>query len=563
MNLKPLFRSGIALLLGGSLASCTPKSGPEPPVSAASASIQTPALLPAAGPPLFEEIGEKAGLHYVWAVQGKRPLNILQTIGNGCAFLDFDGDGNLDILLVGEKVALYKGDGHGHFTDVSEQTGLTKLKGHFLGVAVGDFDGDGRPDLYLTAYRGGALLRNAGGTSFVDVTKAAGIAPQTWTTSAAFADLDGDGKLDLYLGNYVKFDAHTQPQLCDFSGTPSSCGPRYYTPEKPRVYRNLGGGKFEDKTKAWLPDNIEGKNLGVAIADFDGSGKQSLALANDEVKGDLLYWEGGRFVNLKDTSGTSVDNDGGVHGGMGTDWGDYDGDGKLDLGVATFQNEAKSMYHNEGGKYFTDRSAALGVAEKTMPFVAFGFKFTDFDNDGWLDLVIANGHVQDNIDVVDKSAKYKEPVQFLRNIEGKSFQDASGGLAPEVTKPIVGRGLAIGDYDNDGKLDALVVDSEGKPLLLHNVSPNKNHWLSVKLDGAGGNRMGIGALVTVEAGGRKLLRRCATDGSYLSASDSRVHFGLGGFASPVTVTVKWSGGKTDIFRNVAIDRGVTLKQGGH
>ena len=522
-------------------------------------------------PAYFEEVAKKSGLDYKWTIEGKRPLTILQTIGNGCAFVDYDGDGNLDILLVGPRVALYKGDGKGHFTDVSEATGMAKLKGHFLGVAVGDIDGDGRPDLYLTAYRGGILLHNEGGKSFTDVTKASGIVPQQWATAASFADIDGDGKLDLYIGNYVKFDANTKPQLCDFSGTPSSCGPRYYAPEKPMIYKNIGNGKFVDVTTKWLPTvtqptgnerklDIEGKSLGIAIADFDDSGNQSIALANDEVRGDLLYFEKGKFVNLKTTSGTSVDNDGSVHGGMGTDWGDYDNDGRLDLAVATFQQETKSLYRNEGGKYFTDKSAPLGIAERTIPHVAFGYKFTDFDNDGWLDLVIANGHVQDNIDALDKTAKYREETQFLHNREGKLFTEVSASMSAEVTKPIVGRGLAIGDYDNDGKLDALVVDSEGVPLLLHNIAPEKNHWLSVKLEGSGFNKLAIGAMATVEAEGRTMVHRCAADGSYMSASDLRVHFGLGKSDKPVTVSVKWRNGKTETYANTPIDRVVTLKQ---
>ncbi len=549
--------SGLAGLLA--LSGCG--HGADGPATGGSpASAQTSA---AAGGPRLTEVTETAGIHYRWPVPGKRPLNILQTIGNGCAFLDYDNDGNLDVLLVGPKMALYRGDGKGHFTDVSQQTGMAALSGHFLGCAVGDYDNDGFEDIYLTAYRGGALLHNepaAGGRRLRDMSREAGIRPQPWTTSAAFVDVDGDGKLDLYLGNYVKFGPNTQPQLCDSSGHMTACGPRFYTPEPPVLYRNLGGGRFQDVSKAWGVQAATGKALGIACADFDGSGRQSIALANDEVPGDLLHNQGRGFRNDAAMSGTAYDNSGNVHGGMGIDWGDFDNDGKLDLAVATFQHEAKCVYHNDGGGLFTEQSAALGLADRTAPNVAFGVKWLDYDNDGWLDLMLANGHVQDNIADVDKSASYREPTQLFHSVGGKSLEDVSAQAGPALQKALVGRGLAIGDYDNDGRVDVLVVDSEGTPLLLHNETGSAGHWLSIRLQGRKSNRDGIGALVTVEAGGMKRLRRCATDGSYMSASDRRVHVGLGA-ATVATITVRWPGGGSDTYRDVPVDRLVTLQEG--
>jgi hypothetical protein len=426
-------------------------------------------------------------------------------VGNGCGFLDYNNDGNLDVLLVGPKVALYQGDGTGRFTDVSAATGLARLSGRFLGCAVGDYDNDGFDDLYLSAYRGGALLRNAGGTGFQEVTKAAGIGPQPWGTSCAFADVDNDGRLDLYVGNYVVFGPNTQPQLCPMSGHLSSCGPRYYQPERGVLYRNEGDGRFRDVTKAWGADKVEGKALGVAFADYDGSGRESLAIANDEVAGDLLHNRGrGRFENIGTSSGTAYDGDGNPHGGMGIDWGDYDNDGKLDLFVATFQNEPKCVYRNEG-EFFTESSVALGMAP-ALPLVAFGSKWLDYDNDGWLDLILANGHVQDNIAVIDKSAAYLQSTQLFRNAgNGTAFADVSASALDEgARRPAAGRGLATGDFDNDGRVDVLIADSEGAPLLLHNRTPQAGHWLSVRLVGTKSNRGGIGALVTVEADGRKM-----------------------------------------------------------
>ncbi len=517
-----------------------------------------------AGPPIFVDVAESAGLHYRWQIAGKRPLNILQSIGNGCAFLDYDNDGFLDILLVGPKLALYKGDGKGHFTDVTAAVGLEKFSGHFLGCAVGDYDNDGYDDVYISGYRTGLLLHNEGGRRFRDATTEAGLKPQPWGSSASFADLDGDGRLDLYVCNYARFGPDTKPQLCDNHGIPSACGPRSYRPEYGVLYHNEGRGRFRDVTRAWHADKVSGYALGAAVADYDHSGQQSLAIANDQAPGDLLHRQGAALANVGQASGMAYSASGSVYGGMGIDWGDYDNDGKLDLVIATYQDQAKCVFHSEG-RTFTEQSARLGLAP-AIPYVTFGAKWLDFDNDGWLDLMLANGHVQDNVAEVNalwgglKTGSYREPTQLFHNLKGARFDDVSARLGGNASRPIVGRGLALGDFDNDGRVDALVADSEGAPLLLHNVSAPVGHWLLFKLIGTGSNRDGIGALLTVEAAGRTLLRRCATDGSYLSASDKRVHVGLGR-ATRATVRVRWPDGKTQVYANIAADRIVTLREG--
>jgi hypothetical protein len=524
------------------------------------ATRRLPVTVPAAPPNGIQMIdtAESAGLHYRWTIPGKRPLTILQTIGNGCAFLDYDNDGNLDILLVGPKLALYKGDGHGHFTDVSHATGLDTLHGHFLGCAVGDYDNDGYDDLYISAYRGGILLHNEGGKRFRDVTAEAGIRPQPWGSSAAFADIDGDGKLDLYICNYLKFGP-SSPQHCTLNRHLAACGPRDYAPERGVLYHNLGGGRFRDVTTAWGAQQAQGKGLGVAAADYDGSGHQSLAIANDVMPGDLLQYRGGKFEDVGTASGTAFDRNGNLHGGMGLDWGDYDNDGRLDLLVATFQMEAKNLYHNTGGS-FVDNSVPLGLASKTMPYVAFGAKFLDVDNDGWLDILLTNGHTQDNTAEINPTTTYREPTQLFHNDNGTAYTEISAALVGKAGQPIVGRGLAVGDFDNDGKIDALVVDSEGAPLLLHNQTAKAGHWLLCRLIGTKCNRDGQGALVRAQAGDKTFLRRCGTDGSYLSASDKRVHIGLGA-AQQATLTVQWPDGHQDVYKDVAADRIVTLREG--
>ncbi len=532
------------------------------------APIPHSAVAPSSGA-LFVDVAEQAGIHYKWTIPGGRPLNILQAVGNGCAFLDYDNDGNLDVLLVGYQVALYKGDGHGHFRDVSHETGVDKLSGHFLGCAVGDYDNDGFDDVYLSAYRGGALLHNEHGRTFKDVTLQSGIQAQPWGTSCSFGDVDGDGKLDLYIGNYVQFGPDTVPQMCTGFGVRIGCHPRFYKPEFGVLYHNEGHGKFRDITHASGADQVHGKTLGVTIADYDGTGRQSIALANDEVPGDLLENAGKKFKSVGLASGMALDQ-GGTHAGMGIDWGDFDNDGKLDLIVTTFADQAKVIYHNESG-VFVNR-----FGPTSTPYVAWGVKWIDFDNDGWLDLMVSNGHVFDNIVEWDRALaagtggkmapsspaaiSYRQPTQLLKNLEGKGFRNYSDRAGESLRKPIVGRGLAIGDFDNDGRMDALVVDNEGAPLLLHNESNPVGHWLLCKLVGTKCNRDGIGALVTAEAGGRKLLRRCAADGSYLSSSDLRVHFGLG-IATVATLHVRWPNGHTDTYPSVAADAIVILKEG--
>jgi len=525
--------------------------------------LRAPAGLPPApapGPVRFVDVAAQSGINYRWTISTPRPLNILGTIGNGCALLDYDHSGHLSALLVGtDHLALFKGDGRGHFTDVSHQTGLDTLRGHFLGCAVGDYDNDGFEDIYVSGYRTGLLLHNEGGRRFTDVTARAGLKAQPWGTSAAFAEIiPGSGRLDLFVGNYVRFGPQTVPQMCPWKGVQVACGPNMYGPEFGALYHNLGQGRF--KRVGWGLDKTSGKVLGAAFADYDQSGRQSLYLANDMVPGDLLRNDGTRLVDVATASGTAFGNDGLPHGGMGLDWGDYDNDGRLDLMVGTFQNQTKSVFHNSGNGLFEDRSLALGLMRPT-PYVTFGVKWADFDNDGWLDLLLTSGHIIDNVAEASEGLTYRQPTTLFHNESGRQFTDVSAQAGLALAAPLVGRGLAVGDFDNDGRVDALVVDSEGAPLLLHNESAPVGHWLSLKLAGTRSNRDGIGALVTVTAGGLTQTRLCHTDGSYLSASDVRVHVGLGEAAVAQTVTVRWPSGQRDIFRHVQANKFLLAQEG--
>jgi enediyne biosynthesis protein E4 len=538
-------KSGLLLVLLLSLAGCAkPKNSP-----------------PAA--PYFREVAASAGLVYQWTPPQKTPLNLRETIGNGAAFLDFDADGSLDILLVGAPCALFRGEGKGKWTPVE----FPKLTGEFLGCAVGDYDSDGFPDLYLSAYQGGVLLHNEGGKAFRDVTKESGLKPQPWGTSVAWVEtVPGSGRLDLMIANYVDFDPkHGARPLCDFRDAKgatvlAACGPKEYEPLPAALFRNLGNGRFEDASVSSGARSLtHGRGLGVAACDFDGSGRLAIAFANDEAPGDLLVPEKGRFTNQADALGIAYDRDARLHAGMGLDWGDYDNDGWPDLVVAAFRYEPNSLYRSDVGKSFSDQSYPAGLGAATEPYVTFGCRFFDYDNDGWLDLAFTNGHVQDNVEQLDAKTHYRQPSQLFHNQNGRFTESsAQGGSAFQT--PLVGRGLAVGDYDNDGALDLLLVDSAGKPLLLHNEAPARGHWLGLQLRGKKSNAMGYGATVALTVGGKTLVRHCHADGSYLSSSDPRVHFGLGVATKIDKLEVRWPSGKKQIVSALEPDRYHTITE---
>jgi hypothetical protein len=390
-----------------------------------------------------------------------------------------------------------------------------------------------------------------------------GLKPQPWGTSCAFADLDGDGFPDLFVGNYVQFDA-SLPQLCPQHGILTSCTPTNYLRLQGVLYRNLAGRRFEDVTRLWNA-GTSGNDLGVACADFDASGHIGLAVANDELDGDLFRNRNeGHLVNINAPSGTRADRFGHRHAGMGIDWGDYDNDGKPDLFVTTFAHEDKCLYHNLGEGVFEERGVETGLASALEPYVSFGCKFADFDNDGWLDLIVASGHVQDNIAQINRGETYRQTLELLRNT-GRlpiAFERVTRSAGLGKLAPIVGRGLAVGDFDNDGRMDALVVDSEGAPLLLHNETRAPGHWIGFTLIGTGrSNRDACGAVVTAEIGRQRRMRVCHTDGSYLSASDRRVHFGLGKATAVDRLEIRWPDGQVDTYTRLKAGRYLTLREG--
>ena len=403
--------------------------------------------------------------------------------------------------------------------------------------------------------------------NFVDVTRRVGLTLQPWGTSCAWADIDGDGYLDLLICNYVDYDK-TKVQLCKQKDVLTACPPQTYKPLFPAIFRNVAGGRFTDATHGFLSAASNGNNLGIALADSEGTGRLDIALANDLRPGDLYRrpspGNNGAFANIGASSGTATDGTGGLHAGMGVDWGDADRDGKLDLFVTTFSKETKCLYRNLGDGIFEEDSHLAGLATPTWNYVAFGCKFLDADNDGWLDLITTNGHTSDNVHAFS-TASYRQPLQFFRNAARRplAFTDETNTFAAGKPFPaIVGRGLAIGDYDNDGRIDVLIVDAEGSPLLLHNETPNAGNYLTLDLIGAGkSNRDAYGARVTVisETGEKTVVER-SPNGSYLSSSDPRLHIGLGA-AKKADITLRWPDGRQQTWSALSANKSYRLKEG--
>ncbi len=522
----------------------------------------------APAPALFEDRGPSSGVDFVTR-HHKVGLTILETLGHGAGLCDFDGDGNLDLILVGpDHVALYRGDGKFHFQDVTAASGLAQT-GYWEGVATGDFDGDGKPDLYLCGHGCSALYRNLGGMRFQNVTREAGVdvvppppgGTPEWRTSAAFVDVDRDGKLDLLVARYAKFGPHT-PQLCSSGDVRIACDPQNYDSQRPVFYHNLGGGRFRDETRERGFGVASGHALGIAIADYDDDGWIDIAIANDEKPGDLFHnRKNGTFEQRGPMSGTAFDSFGHVHAGMGIDWGDYDRDGRQDLFVTTFQSEEKNLYRNLGKELFADMGLRTGLSSPIQPWISWGTKFFDYDNDGWLDLMVASGHVEDQVKRVNPQTDYPQPLVLFHNQRGDTYVDVSRQAGPSFQTPIVGRALATGDIDNDGGIDVVVTNAEGPPLLLRNVAPARGHWLSIRLEDTKGNTQGIGARITVQTPHGKMVHDVSTTGSFLSASDVRAHFGLGSDTAVEGITVRWPDGKSERFRADGIDRTLTLKRG--
>ena len=529
-------------------------------------------------PPKFADVTSVLGLSFQYIASHTSRKYLLETMGSGVALFDYDNDGRLDIFLVngaplgdptpkgtipqkaGPKYwnRLYHQRQDGTFEDVTEKAGLQGV-GYGMGVAVGDYDNDGYEDLYVTAYGGNKLYHNNGDGTFTDVTEKAGVGGGGWSTSAAWVDLDGDGLLDLVVLRYLQWDFNDTWCGERKEGYRAYCHPDAFHPITQLVYHNDGNGHFtEISRKIGLAE--PGKGLGIALADYDGDGHIDIFIANDSMAEFLYHNKGdGTFEEVALVSGVAVDGEGHTYAGMGVDFADYNNDGKPDLVVTDLANQMYALYRNNGDGTFTYDSYPSGIGRMTMTHSGWGIRFLDYDNDGWKDLLITQGHDLDTIELTFPNLRYREPMLLARNT-GKGFVDVSANAGAVFHQAWVGRGLAIGDIDNDGRLDAVVTTNDGPAYILRNETSTQNHWLTLKLVGHKSNRDAIGAEVKVVTKIGAQFATVTTASSYLSSSDKRIHFGLGAETVAETIEIHWPSGTVQTLKAVPGDQIVQIDE---
>jgi len=531
--------------------------------------------------PIFRDVTDEAGVNQltICGAATKEKGWIVEYMGSGVAWLDYDGDGNLDLYVVngsqldrepgeGEPNQLYRGNGKGHFENVTAKAGVGH-RGWGYGVNVGDTDNDGDPDIYVTNLGPNVLYRNNGDGTFTDITTKAGVGHSSWGTASAFFDMENDGDLDLIVGNYVEFDRETTPRrgstrakppFCVFKGLPVFCGPRGLEPGSNVMYRNNGDGSFTDVTEAAGMKLERGRyTLGIVTLDYDNDGLVDIFSGNDSVVNSLWRNLGnGKFAEVGLSTLTALDGAGNPQGCMGVDSGDYDGDGWVDLVVTNFSHDVNTVYRNMGGKFFVDNSAAVGMAKTTLE-LSWGTGLYDFDNDRDLDLFIANGHVYPEVDEGDVGSSYWQKNHLFTNVDGK-FEEISGRSPDGTWAKRAWRGSAFGDFDGDGDVDIAATAMDAPIQLLRNDNASGTHYLRIRLEGTESNRDGIGARVTVELDGKTMTRERRGGGSYLSSSEPELHFGLGPSTRVKRVHVRWPSGRESVRNDVAADTLLRIRE---
>ncbi len=521
---------------------------------------------------LFNDITASAGIDFRHENGATELKFMAETIGAGGLFFDYDNDGWLDIFLVnggsfvdpelerGSRNQLYRNKGDGTFTRVEADIDGS---GYRMGACAGDFDNNGRVDLYLTGVGSNRLYRNLGDGNFADITASAGVAAPVWSASCAFGDIDNDGDLDLYVVNYVDF-AVDNNKYCGsrVDNRRAYCHPNVYNGLADILYRNDGDGRFTDITSDAGVHNPDGKGLGVVMSDYDRDGWLDIYVANDSVPNFLFRNKGGgKFEDVSLWAGVMVNGEGEPEAGMGTDMADYDGDGWPDIFVTNLDMETNTLYRNTGDGWFEDVTAEAGLAEPSRRFVGFGTAFFDYDNDTDLDLIVANGHVLDNVSSMRDSITYEQQNLLFRNEPGGRFTNVTDESGPGLALEKVGRGLAIGDIDNDGDLDVLVANNGQTADLLRNDGGNQGNALLIRLVGSASNRDGVGARLTLTVNGKAQLREVKAGSSYLGQNDLRQHFGLGRSASAERLEIRWPGGKIEVFEDLPANQILTIREG--
>jgi len=504
---------------------------------------------------------------------------LIESMSGGVLLLDYDQDGWLDIYftnsptveaaLRGEKArsALYRNNHDGTFTDVTEQAGVG-YPCWAMGGAVADYNNDGWPDILVTCEEGLVLYRNNGDGTFTDVTKQAHLTDPRWSTGAAFADYDGDGFVDLAVSRYVEFDLKNLPKFgvgatCHYRGIPVQCGPRGMKGIGDSLYHNNGDGTFMDVSKSAGVDDASGYyGLGVLWSDFNDDGRPDLFIADDSTPNYLYRNDGnGRFTDVSFISGTAVSRDGGEMAGMGVAACDFNHSGRFSIYVTDFEDQSNMLYRNDGAMTFTEDASESGIAAVTVPYLGWGTGCIDLDNDGWPDLFVVNGHVYPQVDALAAGAKYKERKLVFLNQGNGTFRDVSSLVGDAVTRAESSRGAAFGDLDNDGRMDVVVENIDGRPMILRNEGRSGNHWIGFQVSGTKSNRAAIGAKVKIIAGGMTQVDEVRSGGSYLSQNDLRVHFGLGSATKIDSVEVRWPSGTIDVMKSLAADKFYAVLEG--
>jgi hypothetical protein len=539
------------------------------------------------GPVVFMDVAKQAGLttwHHTAGTPEKR--FILEAKGPGVALLDYDNDGWLDIYLVNgstyealdgkqppPQAALFHNNHDGTFTNVTAKAGVTNDRWGY-GVVVGDFDNDGWPDIYVTNYGKNRLYHNNHDGTFTDIAEQAGVALGTWSTGATFGDYDGDGRLDLFVAGYIHYDNNHPPvpgspgvngSFCQFRGVPVMCGPRGLQGEHDHLFHNNGDSTFTDVSEKLGVSDPDGKyGLGALFADVNNDGKPDLLVANDSTPNYLYINKGnGKFEDQSLESGYALNLNGREVANMGIAAGDYENNGHLDLVNTTFSDDYDVVFRNDGTGNFTDMGYETGIAASTIPFVGFGDGFLDYDNDGWKDLLIVNGHVYPNVDEhPDWGTTYAQRPLLFHNLKNGKFELVPAVEGSGLAVISVGRGAAFGDLFNDGKIDVVLNNMDGVPVLLRNVSPDHHHWVDLKLIGGPKSpRDAVGATVYLNADGIRQRGDVLSGGSYLSSNDLRVHFGIGDATTIESVEIHWPSGARESIKLKAIDRIYTITEG--
>lgn len=556
--------------------------GPAAPGAPTGADAARPATQDAAGAPsegapglpaipvTFTDVTQAAGIRFTHTSGRTGRKYLPETLGAGVAFTDLDGDGWSDLVFVNGRswspggrrttAAFYRNDTRGGFVDRTAGSGLdVPLYG--MGIAAADYDGDGRADLYLTALDGDRLFHNEGGGRFRDVTAAAGIRNASFGTSAAWLDYDRDGHPDVFVANYVRW-SEKDDLWCSIDGaTKSYCTPESYPGTASVLYRNLGNGRFADVSREAGVSDPTSKSLGVATLDYDGDGWVDLFVANDTQPNKLYRNNGnGTFADHGIRAGVAYSEDGVARGAMGADAADFDGSGRPHLLVGNFSNQMLGLYHNEGQGLFVDEAPRSIVGRASLLSLTFGVFFFDYDLDGGLDILAANGHIEEEIARVQPTVQYKQAPLLLRNSGGGSFEDASRAVGAAFTRPIVGRGAAYADYDHDGDLDVVLTSNDGPATLFRNDGGSAHAWLGVHVEGTTATRDGLGAIVRVRSGAGAQWQMVRSGSSYASESDRVLRFGLGRDQAVSELVVEWPGGGTDRLTDVASNRIVTIRQ---